>query len=263
MTTAIALAITLWVVSNYLLPYTNREQDARYNKIKGRQVEQTTIAFGRKWVFGKNDAIYGYQRIEPDNSLINTSIYYLTGARGLLESTAHFPKAVQVGASTWQADSGWIETVKPDSVVERKVVGEQPAIIKIDDGSGIFRRTTNESSKMSAWDLQDYISQLKSTGGSTLELQIDLKRRIAFPASCLILAILAIPFITAKQARRSGPLVSVSLSVGIGLVFWLLATFFEAAGKQNNLPVSIAVWGPHILFGIIGLYLNFFRYRLQ
>ncbi len=261
--TAIALAISLWAVSNYLLPYTNREQDARYNKIKGRQVEQTTIAFGRKWVFGKNNAIYGYQRIEPDNSLINTSIYYLTGPRGSLESTAHFPKAVQVDVSTWRADGGWIETVNPDSVAERRAISEGPEIIKIDDGPGIFKRTTNESSKMSAWDLQDYISQLKSTGVSTLELQIDLKRRIAFPASCLILAILAIPFITAKQARRSGPLVSVSLSVGIGLVFWLLTTFFEAAGKQNNLPVSISVWGPHILFGTIGLYLNFFRYRLQ
>jgi LPS export ABC transporter permease LptG len=261
--TAVALATSLWAVSNYLLPYTNREQDARYSKIKGRQIEQTTIAFGRKWVFGKNDAIYGYQRIETDNSLVNTSVYYLTGARGLLQSTAHFPKAVQVNASTWQADGGWIEMVKPDSVVERRVINERPEIIKIDDGSGIFRRTTNESSKMSAWDLQDYISQLQSTGVSTIELQIDLKRRVAFPASCLILAILAIPFITARQARRSGPLVSVSLSVGIGLVFWLLTTFFEAAGKQNNLPVGIAVWGPHILFGTVGLYLNFFRYRLQ
>ena len=261
--TAVTLAISLWALSNYLLPYTNREQDERNNKIKGRQVEQTTIAFGRKWVFGKNNAIYGYQRIESDDSLINTSIYYLASARGSLESAAHFPKAVQVDASTWQASGGWIETVKSDSVVERRAISQQPEIIKIGDGSGIFRRTTNESSKMSVWDLQDHISQLKSTGVSTLELQIDLKRRVAFPASCLILAILAVPFITAKQARRSGPLISVSLSVGIGLVFMLLTTFFETAGKQNNLPVSIAVWGPHILFGAIGLYLNFFRYRLQ
>ena len=59
------------------------------------------------------------------------------------------------------------------------------------------------------------------------------------------------------------PLVSISLSVGIGLIFWLLTTLFEAAGKQENLPAGIAVWGPHILFGAVGLYLNFVRYRLQ
>src|SRR5262249_35113952 len=113
------------------------------------------------------------------------------------------------------------------------------------------------------WELQRYISQLRSLGISTLELQIDLKRRIAFPFSCLVLAVLAIPFITAKQARRAGPMVSVSLGGGIGLVFWLLTSIFEAFGKQNNLPVGMAVWGPHILFGAVGLYLNFVRYRLQ
>jgi lipopolysaccharide export system permease protein len=116
---------------------------------------------------------------------------------------------------------------------------------------------------MSAWELQRYISQLRSLGISTLDLQIDLKRRVAFPFSCLVLAVLSIPFISARQARRAGPLVSVSLSVGIGLVFWLLTTLFAEIGKQNNLPVGMAVWGPHILFAAVGLYLNFVRYRLQ
>src|SRR4030095_4598215 len=75
--TAGALSVSLWAMSNYILPYTNREQDTRYNRIKGRQVDPTTIALGRKWVFGKDNAIYSYQRIDPDNSLINTSIYQL------------------------------------------------------------------------------------------------------------------------------------------------------------------------------------------
>jgi lipopolysaccharide export system permease protein len=116
---------------------------------------------------------------------------------------------------------------------------------------------------MSDAELQEHITQLENLGVSTLELRIDLKRRIAFPLSCLVLSILAIPFISAKQARRSGPLVSVSISVGIGLVFRVLAELFEAVGKQNNLPVEMAVWGPHILFGAVGLYLNFVRHRLQ
>jgi lipopolysaccharide export LptBFGC system permease protein LptF len=116
---------------------------------------------------------------------------------------------------------------------------------------------------MSGAELRKYIAQLKDLGASTLDLQIDMKRRIAVPLSCLVLALLAIPFISAKQARRSGPLVSISLSVSIGLIFLLLVTIFEAVGRQNNLPVDMAVWGPHILFVAIGLYLNFVRYRLQ
>lgn len=258
-----ALSLSLWMLSNYVLPHTNREQDARYNKIKGRQIEQTTIAFGRKWVFGKDDAIYSYQRIDPDNSLINTSIYRLDVASGVIRSATHFGMATQASASTWRADSGWIETVTPGATIERKAIELQPELIGISEGLSLFKRTTNESTKMSAAELREHIAQLKDLGASTLDLQIDMERRTAFPLSCLVLAILAIPFITAKQARRSGPLVSISLSISIGLVFWLLATLFEAVGKQNNLPLGMAVWGPHILFAAVGLYLNFVRYRLQ
>jgi LPS export ABC transporter permease LptG len=258
-----ALSLALWALSNYVLPHTNREQDARYNKIKGRQVEQTTIAFGRKWVFDKNDAIYGYQRVDPDNSLINTSIYRLDGDRGLIRSATHFGRATRVSPLTWMANDGWVETVTPYSTIERRAIQSRPEIINVSEGIGLFKRTTNESSKMSVAELRAHIAQLKDLGVSTLDLQIDLRRRTAFPLSCLVLAVLAIPFITAKQARRSGPLVSVSLSVGIGLVFQLLTTLFEAVGRQNNLPVGMAVWGPHILFVAVGLYLNFVRYRLQ
>src|SRR6266542_391975 len=261
--TAGALSLSLWALSNYVLPHTNREQDARYNKIKGRLVEQTSIALGRYWVFDKNDAIYGYQRVDPDNSLVNASIFRLDGASGVIQSATHFDRATQVNSSTWKVDIGWKETVNPNSTIERKAIQSQPEVINISEGIGLFKRMTNESSKMSAGELHDHIAQLKDLGVSTLDLQIDLRRRLSFPMSCLILAVLAIPFITAKQAGRSGPLVSVSLSVGIGLVFWLLTTLFEAVGKQNNLPVGTAVWGPNILFVAVGLYLNFVRYRLQ
>jgi LPS export ABC transporter permease LptG len=261
--TAGALSLSLWALSNYVLPHTNREQDARYNKIKGRQVEQTTIAFGRKWVFDKNDAIYSYQRVDPDDSLVNASIYRLDGVSGVIRSTTHFGRAAKVNKSTWKADGGWKETINPDSTIERKSIQSQPEVIEISEGIGLFNRMTNESSKMSDTELHKHIGQLKDLGVSTLELQIDLRRRAAFPFSCLVLAVLAIPFISAKQARRSGPLFSVSLSVGIGLIFWLLTYLFEGVGRQNNLPVGMAVWGPHILFVAVGLYLNFVRYRLQ
>ena len=260
--TAGALSVSLWAMSNYILPYTNREQDERYNKIKGR-VEQTTIALGRKWVFGKDNTIYSYQRIDPDNSLVNASIYRLDDSQGLIRSATHFGKATHVGASAWRVDNGWIETINPDSSIERRAIQSQAETINISEGVDLFRRKTDESSKMSAAELREHIAQLKSLDMPTLEYQIDLKRRIAFPLSCLVLAILAVPFITAKQARSSGPLVSISLSVGIGLVFWLLMKLFEAVGKQENLPMGMAVWGTHILFGAIGLYLNFVRYRLQ
>jgi lipopolysaccharide export system permease protein len=253
----------LWLLSNYILPYTNREQDVRYHRIKGKQLEQTAIAFGKKWVFGRNNTIYSFQRIEEDRTLVNASVYHLTREQGLLDTAIHFRQAKQTAPTVWEPADGWAELIRSDLSIDRRPLSTQPHILTIEDGAGLFTRTVNQSSKMAEWDLRQYIAQLKSIGVATLDLQLDLGKRLAFPFSCLTLAVLAIPFISIKQSRRASPLLSVAISVGIGLVFWLLMTFFEAAGKQNSLPVSVAVWAPQILFGAIGLYLNFFRHRVQ
>src|SRR5262249_42331543 len=109
----------LWFLSDYILPFTNREQDLRYNTIKGRQLEQTTIAFGKEWVFGKNNTIYSFQRIDEDNSLINTSVYHLTPNQGVLDTAIHFNKAAQAGESTWEPSDGWAEIIRPDLSIRR------------------------------------------------------------------------------------------------------------------------------------------------
>ena len=257
MMAVVGIGFFLWFMSDFMLPQTNREQDFRYNKIKGRQMEQTTIAFGKKWVLGKNDTIYSYQRVENDSTLTNASVYFLAPANHLVEKTMHFAQAAPSTPLTWIASGGWSETINPDLTVSRVSLTESPQPIRIEDGIGIFKRTVNESSKMDSEELKNYISQLKSVGASITAAQLDLKRRLAFPFSCMTLAVLAIPFALTNRGRKFSPLLSVAISVGIGLIFWLLMSLFEAAGQQDNLPEDLAVWGPQILFLAIGLYLNF------
>lgn len=255
---AVALiAAGLWALSNSLLPFTNREQDVRYHRIKNRQLEQTVIAFGKKWVIGKNNAIYGYQQMDDANNLLNATVYHLNPTTHLLERSLQFGSAAQIGPDRWQASDGWVEIVKPDLTVDRTPVQPPGPQLTIPDGASIFKRTVNESSKMSTTELRRYIGQLQSVGAPTIEPKLDLRKRLAFPFSCLTLAILALPFALSLRARRYSPLLSVAVSIGIGLFFWLLMTVFEAAGRQSHLPVGLAVWAPQILFLAAGLYLNF------
>ena len=260
--TAVLLAILLWAMSDYLLPVTNREQDLRYHRIKNKQLEQTTIAFGRKWVFGRNNTIYSYQRIESDNSLLNATVYRLSGDRRLLESSVFFNRAEQTGEREWRVIKGRLEMIRPDLTIARASIGDDSAgarddfKLTIEDGAGLFKRTVNQSTKMSSGDLQSYITQLRAVGIDSTELDIDLHKRLAFPFSCLTLAVLAIPFATTRRARRSSPILSVTIGVAISLLLWLLMTVFESAGKQSSLPVAVSVWGPQILFLAIGVFLN-------
>lgn len=259
---ALTLGFGLWFFSDYLLPFTNREQDIRYHKIKNKQLEQTTIAFGKKWVFGQNNIIYSYQRIEGNNNLVNASMYYLSPQKGVIERATHFGDAVQLSPNLWQATNGWIDIIKPDLEIAREKLDNGNQLIRIDDGPKLFRRMVNESSKMDSRDLDNYIKQLAGIGISTTDYKIDLLKRLAFPFSCLSLALLAMPFAITKRARRSTPIMSIALGVGISVAFLFLMTFFEAAAKQASLPVTLAVWGPQILLLAFGMYLNF-RYRSQ
>jgi lipopolysaccharide export system permease protein len=259
---ALTLGFGLWFFSDYLLPYTNKEQDIRYHKIKNKQLDQSTIAFGKKWVFGTNNIIYSYQRIESNNSLINASIYYLSPKSGVIERATHFGEANQLSSTSWRATNGWIDVIEPDLEIDRKLLENGNQVIRIDDGPSLFKRIDNESSKMPSGELSEYIRQLAGIGIATTDYKIDLLRRVAFPFSCITLALLAMPFAITKRARRSTPMSSISLGVGISLIFWLLMTFFEAAAKQASLPVTLAVWGPQILLLAFGMYLNF-RYRSQ
>lgn len=258
MIVAASLAGGLWLASNYVLPHTNREQDVRYHRIKNRQLEQMTIAFGRKWVYGKNNIIYSFQRIDEDNTLQNGSMYQLSPKKGTVVRASHFVEAAQQKPTVWVAADGWADVINADFTVQRAPLKSQS--ITIEDGAGIFKRTVNESSKMSAGDLNDYITRLSEIGMATEEFRLDLSKRLAFPFSCFTLALLSIPFATSKRARRISPVVGVAAGVGISLVFWLLMTVFEAAGKQASLPVSLSVWGPQLMFLAIGMYLNL-RYR--
>ncbi|MBO0797520.1 MAG: LptF/LptG family permease, partial [Blastocatellia bacterium] len=259
---ALILGSGLWFFSDYLLPFTQREQDIRYHKIKNKQMDQSTIAFGKKWVFGTNNAIYSYQRIESNNSLINASVYYLSAKRGIIERASHFAEAIQRSSVLWEATDGWTDIIKPDLEIERRPLVKGSQMIRIEDGPNLFRRIDNESSKMASSELSDYIHQLSVIGIATTDYKIDLLNRVAFPFSCLTLALLAMPFAITRRARRSTPMTSIVIGVAISLIVMLLITFFEAAAKQASLPVTLAVWGPQILLLAFGMYLNF-RYRSQ
>lgn len=256
LTTTILLGIGLWVLSNYLLPFTNREQDIRYHQIKNKQLEQTTIAFGRKWVFGQNQTIYSYQQIKDDHALLDAEIYKLSPDRRILTERLQFREAHQTGKQTWRILDGETRRIQPDLTIAHLPIEGAAARLTIEDGVDLFQRTVNQSTKMSAHDLRLYLDQLSRIGIRSREMELDLQKRIAFPFSCVTLGLLAIPFATTRRARRSSPLVSVAIGVAISLVLWLLMSVFEAAGKQGSLPIVVAVWSPQLIFMAIAILLN-------
>jgi LPS export ABC transporter permease LptF/LPS export ABC transporter permease LptG len=255
-----ALSVALYVASNHILPGTNQEQDTRYHHIKGRKLEQATLAFGKKWVHGSQEMIYGYQFISDTNQLFNVTAYQIDSRSRELRKIDHWDQASPLGGSRWSTSAGWQYLIGESLTGNYQKAG--PGTIEIPDGPQLFKRTVNESSKMSYSDLRVYVRQLAAMGAPTRSLRVDLEKKVSFPFSCITLMALALPFaINSQRHSRRGTLAGLGFSIVIGLLFWSVTSLFEMAGRQGWLPIWMAAWGSQMLFLAAGTLL-FFRRRI-
>jgi LPS export ABC transporter permease LptG len=252
--TATALtSLALFYLSETVLPETNRRQDERYNRIKGRNAEQATMAFGQKWVHGTDQKLYSFQHISETNHLLNATVYNLSSPSHTLCEIIHADSAVQINANTWQAvDGSWRENFCTHTGQETT---DQPPLIQVAEGAALFRRTTNESSKMNLGSLARHIRQLSAAGIPASSLKVDLEKKKAFPFFSLVLIVLAFPFCLTATSRHL--LIRLNLSLILCLTFWTVSHFLESLGRQGRLSAELAVWGGPAAFLALGIYLIF------
>ncbi len=82
---------------------------------------------------------------------------------------------------------------------------------------------------------------------------IELHKRFAYPAACLVLMLVAVPLgVTSRRGGKSSAWVFTILLV---CVYYSLSLFGTALGKQNWIPAFLAVWLANILFAGGGLFL--------
>jgi lipopolysaccharide export LptBFGC system permease protein LptF len=102
-------------------------------------------------------------------------------------------------------------------------------------------------------ELRAHIASLEALGFDTVPLQVQLHRKLAFPAVGLIMTLLGIPF--SFTVARRGALYGIGASVVIAIVYWACLGIFEALGNNALLPPLLAAWAPNLLFGAAGTYL--------
>lgn len=84
------------------------------------------------------------------------------------------------------------------------------------------------------------------------EAQLELHRRLALPASCLVFGLLGASL--GLHHARGGRSRGVILCVGVLLVYYTLFTAGRALGKQDAVPPAVAMWLPNVVLGVLGAY---------
>ena len=81
--------------------------------------------------------------------------------------------------------------------------------------------------------------------------QIEVQKRLAFPAACLVFMLIGVPL--GLSSRRGGKGGGFVLTILLVFIYYFLSSTGTALARQNKLPVIVGVWLVNILFAAGGL----------
>ncbi len=252
---ACGLCASLYLLQDYVLPYANSVQDDLHNRIKGKP-PQTAMRLQRKWIFGEANRIYNYEYFDnSQHSFVDLNIYDIEMNQVKILRRIHANRALVDKNGLWTLEDGWVRDYESAATGFRRITKEY---CQLPEKADYFEKEIfqpKESAKMTYFELRKCIIDLLKSGYNATELQVELHKKIAFPLSCLVMAILGVPF--SFSTGKKGALFGVGMSIAIAMSYWGLSGVFEAMGAYGLLIPVLAAWAPNLLFGAAGLVLLF------
>ncbi len=249
------VCVALYLVQDYVLPYANIRQDSIRNIIKGRP-PQTSMRPQRKWIFGESNRIFNYDYFDASQNRFVKLNVFEADLHGLkILRRIHASLASIDAEGKWHLQDGWVRDFESDTNGFRRFASqefpfpEQPSYFQKE----IFQ--PKESSKLSYLELKQYIDYLKKAGYNATELQVELYKKVSFPLSCVVMALLGVPF--SFSMGKKGAFYGITLSILIAMSYWGIFSVFEQLGAYGFLIPLLAAWAPNLIFASAGLALLF------
>ena len=247
------LCLGLYFMQDYLLPYANIRQDSIRNVIKGRP-PQTSMRPQRKWIFGESDRIFNYDYFDPNQNLfVALNVYEIDLENLKVRKRVHAARARIEANGTWSLENGWIRDFASGQQDFNRF---ERTRLFFPEKESYFKKEIfepKESAKLTYLELSRYIDYLHKSGYNATELQVSLHKKISFPLSCFIMALVGVPF--SFSMGKKGAFYGITLSIVVAIVYWGVFSIFEQMGSYGMLVPLLAAWAPNLLFGAAGLVL--------
>jgi LPS export ABC transporter permease LptG len=241
----------IYLMQDFMLPYTNQRQDEYRDMIKGR-APQSYRNPDRKWMAGSDDRIYHYSYFNyQKNEFSNLSIFqFEPGTFNLHDWTF-------AGSGTWNGNAWMLKNVSLHRMSDDGVNPEVkliPAIVTSSmDRPEYFKDEVRTASQMSYGELKAYIDELQKKHFDVTSLTLDLYRKLSYPLVSFIMVLLGIPF--SFKTGRKGAFYGIGICIGMGILYWSTFELFGKLGDINRLSTMVAAWFPNLIFGLGGTWM--------
>lgn len=131
----------------------------------------------------------------------------------------------------------------------------QTEVFPLPDRPEDFQWVTRDVEEMGFFALRRYIRRAKEEGYDMTAHQAELHFKVASALFSLIAGLFAIALALRMPLKAGGLVMGVTLSMAVGVLYYLLMATGLALGRSGALPALVGAWGGNILFGAAGLWL--------
>ncbi len=264
----ILLGAVNWQVQERIAPAANQRQDELRSQIRSRGT--LVNKSGKFWV-ANDRRIYSFQLFSSagsgsvdngaasDNdkgyaflcpsicSVRNLSIYEFDDRGENLQTLYRTKSAI------WRDG-----VIHFDGPVERTVLSKGGVATDILAGGEVVEKVNpfgEMRKKPSHLDISETKEQLSSSEAEVerRSFAIAIEKKYTTLVLPFVIALFTAPF--ALSLSRKGKVVTVGYAIGLWLLFMGLTSAFIQFGLSGSLPPSFAVWGPLIVFSMLGIFL--------
>jgi lipopolysaccharide export system permease protein len=245
---SIILALLSFFLANFLIPYTNVNLLNFENRYLKNQNKRTNIDIHMQLSPGVFAYVEGYNKLDE------------TGYRFTLEEIKEDGLTYKLTGEVlkWQpVKKQW----QIRNYVVRRMNGMHESLYKgtVKDTTlpfvpQDFKITVENAKTMKFMQLRRFIDKEKMKGSeNVMEFEVEKHKRIAFPFATIVLTFIGVSLSSRKVRGGIGLHLGAGISISFAFILFMqISTTFAIYG---NLPASLAVWIPNVIFGLLGIYL--------
>jgi LPS export ABC transporter permease LptG len=249
---ASVVAGAMWVLSESVVPNSNRKAKKLLDRIKGRDAPRSYSAGGRQWLLSRDDlSFYNFLQFdESDQSMVRFTKLTIDEAMNLRFHL--FAQRVTYTNGAWMAQSGWYRQVEPDGTETFEMI-TGPTEVGIPETPDYFAHERRIPAEMSVKELRSYIDELVDSGHYPARLIVRWHQKLSYPLSAFLMVFLALPFGLNRGGRRVTTMQGIALALVLGIIYYVSVAFFGKLAEAEVLPAVFGAWAPAVLASLFAI----------
>ena len=251
MALCLTLSLLFLLLNEFVVPWNIKQLNQLLEvKLKGKQSTQLTR--NEIWYRSTNKIISITVANSQEKQLQGITIFFF-------DKQQKIKKREDIEVATY-TENKWLTPVMIERLFDKesgdllKTSTLKNQMVAIDRTPADFFNHEDFNNELNFQQLATIAKKLDAEGYDSTRQRVDMHVRMATPFTCLIMGFLGIPF-ALQRGRNSNIALGIGLSLGIGVIYFIIQSLVTAFGYTSAISPLIAAWTTNFIFFLVGIWL--------